>query len=85
MFDGFSHDNILKIKLISLYFTFGKHYYFVLRVKQQIFDEAQLFKINNVNHAIANCRENERNLLTPFAIILKLSRLDITHNLTNFS
>ena len=85
MFDGFSHDNILKIKLISLYFTFGKRYYFVLRVKQQIFDKARLFKINNVNHAIANCRENDRHLLTPFAIILKLSRLDITHNLTYFS
>ena len=54
MFDGFSHGNILKIKLISLYFTFGKRYYFVLRVKQQIFDKARLFKMNNVNHAIAN-------------------------------
>ena len=56
MFDGFSHDNIVKIKLpttdnvnmniadsISFYFSFGKGYLFVLRVKQKIFNKARSF------------------------------------------
>ena len=82
MFDGFSRNNIFKIKLlrqtnvntniadsISLYFNFRRGYYFVLRVKQQIYDKARFFKMSNVNHVIANWRENDRNLLTPFAIV----------------
>ena len=56
MFDGFSHDNIVKIKLPRqtlfkhehrrhklVYFNFGKAYYFVLRVKQHNFDKARFF------------------------------------------
>ena len=40
--------------------------------------------MNNLNHAIGNWGENDRNLLTPFAIILKLSKQDIIRNLTYF-
>ena len=69
---------------ISSYFNFGRGYHFVLRVKQQIFDRARIFfVINNLKHAIANWRENNRNLLAPFAIILKLSRQDIICKLTH--
>ena len=39
---------------ISLNFNFGNGYYLLLRVKQQILDEARFFKINNVKPAIAN-------------------------------
>ena len=39
---------------VSLHFNFGKGYYFVLWVKQQILDMARFFKTNNVNPAIAN-------------------------------
>ena len=39
---------------ISLNFNFGNGYYLLLRVKQQIFDEARFFKINDVKPAIAN-------------------------------
>ena len=38
---------------VSLYFNFGNGYHFVLRVKQQIFDKARFFFMNNLNHAIA--------------------------------
>ena len=40
--------------------------------------------MNNLDHAMGNRRENDRNLLIPFAIILKLSRLDIIRKLTYF-
>ena len=33
--------------------------------------------MNNVNHMIANRRENDRDLPVPFTIILKFSRQDI--------
>ena len=53
---------------ISFYFKFSKGYYYVLRVKQHIFDKTRFFKMNDVSLAIVNRRENNRNLLTPFAI-----------------
>ena len=59
MFDGFSHDNIVKITFprqtyvnmniadsVSYYFNFGKGHYSVIRVKQHIFDKSRFFIIN---------------------------------------
>ena len=69
---------------ISFYFKFSKGYYFVLRVKQHIFDKARFFLMNNVNLAIVNWREVDRNSLTPFAIIWKLSRQNIYRKIISF-
>ena len=69
---------------ISFYFNFGKGCYFVFRVKQHIFVKAQFFLMNEVNPAIVNWRENDRNLLTPFAIIWKLSRQNVIRKKTSF-
>ena len=69
---------------ISLHFNFGKGYYFVLWVKRQIFDKARFFKMNNINSAMDYWRENDGNLLTPFAIIWKLSRQNIIRKITSF-
>ena len=65
MFDGFSYDNIFKIKYrvrlyvnmdiadsISFYFNFGKGYHFVLWLKQHFYDKARFFKMNRVNPTI---------------------------------
>ena len=72
MFDGFSHDNIVKsnnrVRLnadmdiadsISFYFNFQKGYYFVLGLKQHFVDKARFFKMNRVNPAIVDRREKK--------------------------
>ena len=66
MFEGFSHDKIVKLKLsrqtyinmniadsIKFYFNFGKGHYFVIRVKKH-FDKARFFKMSRVIPAIVN-------------------------------
>ena len=81
----FSKSNYrVKLKVNMNIADFGKGRYFVLRVKQQTFDKARLFfKMINVNLAITKWRENDRNLLSPFAIILKLSRKNIIRKITS--
>ena len=77
MFDGFSHDNIVKIKYcvrlnlninivdsIPFYFNFGQGHYFVLRVKQNIFGEVQIFQRNRVNPASLTEEKKSRNALS---------------------
>ena len=53
MFDEFSHDNIVRVRLnvntniagsISFYFNFGKSHCFIIGVKKQFFDKARFFK-----------------------------------------
>ena len=44
---------------IPFYFNFGKGHYFVLRVKQHIFGQAQIFQMNRVNPAIIKWREKK--------------------------
>ena len=44
---------------ISFYFNFWKGYHFVLRLLQHFFDKVRLFKMNRVNPAIIDWREEE--------------------------
>ena len=71
MFDGFltiltKSNYCLKLNVnmdiadsISFYFNFGKGHYFVLEVKQQLFDKARFFLMNRVNPAIVDRGEKE--------------------------
>ena len=70
---------------ISFYFNFGKGYHFVLRLKQHFFDKARFF----LNDQSRSCdswpkRGTDRNLLSPFAIIWKLSTQNEIRKITSF-
>ena len=68
----------------SSYFNCLEGHFFILGVKQNILDKRDFFKMNKVNYAIVNWRENDRDLLTSFAIIRKLFRQKIISKITSF-
>ena len=99
MIDGFSHDNIFKIKLPRQDWCKHGHRWLNLilfqfwerillrsyRLKQHFFDKARFF-LNEQSKSCDSClgRERGRNLRSPFAMIWKPSRQSKIRKITSF-